>query len=326
MLNTMSPDARISRRTLFKALGLGGAASLLPARSRAAVLPDTGEELVTLLDLGKCIGCGACMQACKDANAARFPQPVKPFPKMYPASVKAEDFSDARDQDDRLTPYNWLFIQSATVDGREVHVPRRCLHCQNPPCANLCPWGAASRQDNGAVSINADICLGGAKCRDVCPWQIPQRQTGVGLYLKLVPELGGNGVMYKCDRCTDRLAAGLRPACIEACPQQMQTIGPRKAVVAQAQALARSTGGYLYGLEENGGTNTIYLSPVPFDKLDDAIRKGPGRPHLASVADTMAGSNTLAWAVLLAPLAGIGAALLRGARTLTRGKEGGHDA
>ncbi len=329
MLTTIDPQARFSRRTLFKALGLGGAAALLPERSRAAALPGTGQELATFLDLNKCIGCGECVSACRTAGKAKFPDPAKPFPRMYPPRVKAEDFSQARDVDDRLTPYNWLFIQSVSVDGREVHVPRRCMHCVNPPCANLCPWGAAGKQANGIVAINTDICLGGAKCRDVCPWAIPQRQTGVGLYLDLMPSLAGYGVMYMCDRCNDRVAEGRLPACVEACPQGVQTMGPRDAVVEMARKAARDTGGYLYGLEENGGTNTIYLSPVPFEKMNQALAgakaTGPGKPDLAKAADVMAGSNALAWAVLLAPLAGAASALLKGARKVLESGEARHD-
>ncbi|GFK92413.1 Anaerobic dimethyl sulfoxide reductase chain B [Fundidesulfovibrio magnetotacticus] len=321
MLKTIDPKARFSRRTLFKALGLGGAAALLPERSRAAALPVTGQELATFLDLSKCIGCGACVEACRVENAARYPEPKKPFPKMYPERVKVEDWSDKRAVDTRLTPYNWLFIQSAAVDGREVHIPRRCMHCQNPPCANLCPWGAAAREADGTVAINQDICLGGAKCRDVCPWSIPQRQTGAGLYLDLMPSLAGNGVMNKCRRCPERVAQGKMPACIEACPQGVQTMGPREEIVAQAKAMARNNGGFLYGLEENGGTNTLYLSPVPFEKLAAAVKTGPGQPGLAAVADVMGTSNRLAWAVLLAPLAGAAGALLSGARKMMGRKE-----
>jgi len=334
MLSSIDKNARFSRRTLFKALGLGGAAALMPARSRAAALPQTGGEQATLIDLTKCTGCGACVEGCREANASRYPEPNKPFPAMYPPRVKAEDFSDKRGVDDRLTPYNWLFIQSVSVDGRVINVPRRCMHCVNPPCANLCPWGAAAKEAGGAVAINTDICLGGAKCRDVCPWEIPQRQTGVGLYLDLMPSLAGNGVMYKCDRCKDRVTAGKLPACIEACPQQAQEIGPREAVAARARGMARDNGGHLYGLTENGGTNTIYYSPVPFEEINAALmagakggkgragkpgrmsQQGHGRPHMAAVADVMAGSNALAWAVLLAPVAGAASVFLKGARSV----------
>ncbi|EFL52611.1 iron-sulfur binding protein [Solidesulfovibrio fructosivorans JJ]] len=155
---------------------------------------------------------------------------------MYPSRVKVEDFSDKRDVDDRLTPYNWLFIQTAVVckDGRDltVNIPRRCMHCAHPPCAELCPWGAVAAFPDGAVRIDDSICLGGAKCPTVCPWHIPQRQTGVGLYLELAPSFAGNGVMYKCDHCQARMAAGEKPACIEACPNGVQSIGPRSMIVA----------------------------------------------------------------------------------------------
>jgi hypothetical protein len=67
--------------------------------------------------------------------------------------------------------------------------------------------------------------------------------------------------------------------------------------------------GYIYGETENGGTNTIYVSPVPFEKLNKAIETGKGKPHFNLVADTMAGNNNLARAMLLAPLAGLAAAV-----------------
>ena len=317
---------RMNRRS-FLAAGLAAAAGSVAGKAQAGETGNgqavAGGEVVlaTLLDLSKCIGCGACVEACREANAQKYPEPVKPFPKMYPAKVKAADWSDKRDVDDRLTPYNWLFIQTAsgTYNGEpfELNIPRRCLHCQNPPCANLCPWGAASKDGRGIVSINDEICLGGSKCKSVCPWHIPERQTGVGLYLKLAPSLAGNGVMYKCDRCKDRIAAGGIPACVEACPEGVQTIGPRDEILAQARKLAEETGGFLYGDTENGGTNTFYVSPVPFDVLNQAVEKGPGKPHLASVANPFTTEDTLARAVYAAPLAGLAAGVLHLVRGAT---------
>lgn len=317
------PFSRLSRRRFFQAAGVGAVAAVLPASARAAATsPGKAEELATVLDLSQCIGCGACVEACREVNGHKYPEPDKPFPAMFPERVKVEDWSDKRFTDDRLTPYNWLYIQtvSGEYQGRpfELHIPRRCLHCQNPPCANLCPWGSAFRQADGIVRINEDICLGGGKCRDVCPWHIPQRQTGVGLYLKLMPRFAGNGVMYKCDRCFDLLAQGGLPACIEVCPMQIQSIGPRSEMLAKAHALAEEMNGFVYGEQENGGTNTFYVSPIPFDVLDQAAEKGPGRPHLAPVQDSMAKAENLTWAVFAAPLAGVAAGLLTGAKALTR--------
>jgi hypothetical protein len=145
----------------------------------------------------------------------------------------------------------------------------------------------------------------------VCPWDIPQRQTGTGLYLEILPSFAGNGVMYKCDRCHNRIAEGELPACIEACPEEVQTIGPRDEIIKRAHALAKATNGYIYGEHENGGTNTIYVSPVPFEELNKSIEKGKGRPHLAPVKDTMADANNLTAAMLAAPIAGVAAAIGR---------------
>lgn len=84
---------------------------------------------------------------------------------MYPKRVKIEDWSDKQATDDRLTPYNWLFIQTAQVplkgEETELNIPRRCMHCANPPCVKLCPWGAARQFDNGISQIDSGLCMGG---------------------------------------------------------------------------------------------------------------------------------------------------------------------
>ncbi len=307
---------KISRRSFLKAglaaagtVGISGLA--LPSSLRGA----DQTPLATLIDIRKCVGCEACVDACKEANADKFPQPQKPFPKMYPSRVKVSDWSDKKEVRNRLTPYTWVFIQSAevVVDGEKqtLTFPRRCMHCQNPPCADLCPWGAARKLENGITLIHADICLGGQKCKAVCPWSIPEQQTGVGLYLDILPSLAGNGVMFKCDRCYNRLEKGSLPACIENCPENVQTIGPREEIVRQAHAIAKEIGGYIYGETENGGTNTLYVSPVPFETLNKAVEKGPGQPHFNKVGDSMAHADNLAKAMIIAPFAGLAAGAVR---------------
>jgi formate dehydrogenase iron-sulfur subunit len=303
---------KISRRSFLKGT-MATACTLAAAGIPASAAGAAGkEQLATLLDIRKCIGCEACVEACKEVNETKFPDPKKPFPKMYPNRVPIVDWSDKQDVTDRLTPYNWLFIQSATVkingEETELTIPRRCMHCVNPPCVKLCPWGSARLLENGISRIDPELCLGGAKCKAVCPWHIPERQTGVGLYLDMLPSLAGNGVMYKCDRCYNRIAQGELPACIEACPEDVQTIGPRDEIIKKAHELAKEIGGYIYGEKENGGTNTIYVSPVPFEELNKAIEKGKGKPHLQSVKDSMADSNNLAAAMIIAPIAGVVAA------------------
>lgn len=331
-IQTHSPS-RQTRRRFLQAIGLAGAATAVstvaPMAGAAAPIEDQppAQALATVIDLSKCQGCNACVEACREANAAAFPEPEKPFPEMFPKRVPVEDWSAQREVDDRLTPYNWLMVD--TISGEhngqpfELHAPRRCMHCVNPPCVNLCPWGSCSKDAQGIVSLSAETCLGGAKCRTVCPWSIPQRQTGVGLYLDLLPRFAGNGVMYKCGRCKDRLAEGGLPACIEACPFEVQQIGPRDEIIATAKLLAAEMNGYLYGLEENGGSNTIYVSPVPFETLDQAREKGPGKPGFAPMGDPFENQSALTAALVAAPLAGLaGAALTALARAK---KESSHE-
>jgi formate dehydrogenase iron-sulfur subunit len=307
-------NTHLSRRAFLRGAAAATctvAASALP--TAAAFKADDEQFLATLIDIRKCIGCEACVDACREANDAKFPRPELPFPKMVPARSKPENWVDQQERTDRLTPYNWVFIQQADVTYRgeeyNLTLPRRCMHCVNPPCVKLCPWGAARQLGNGIARIDSDICLGGAKCRKVCPWQIPQRQSGVGLYLDLLPSFAGNGVMYKCDRCFNRIAKGEQPACIETCPEGVQTIGPRDAIIRQAHALAEEIDGFIYGETENGGTNTLYVSPVPFELIDQTVEKG--QPNLRPVDDQMADGNNLAKAMLLAPVAGVAAALAK---------------
>ena len=321
-------EKQISRRAFLKggmAAAAGVAAAGIPG-TEALAGPDESKQLATLIDISKCIGCEACVDACSEVNADKYPNPQKPFPKMYPSRVPVEDWSEKQDVSNRLTPYNWLYIQRADVkingEEKELTIPRRCMHCVNPPCVKLCPWGAAQQQENGISRIDSDLCLGGSKCKKVCPWDIPQRQTGTGLYLDIMPSLAGNGVMYKCDRCYDRVAEGELPACIEACPEDVQIIGLREEIVKKAHARAKEISGYIYGEKENGGTNTIYVSPIPFEDLNQAVAKGKGKPHLKPVEDTMAQANNLAAAMIIAPLAGITAAVgkyFKRSKTVSKG-------
>lgn len=106
----------ISRRSFLKSgLAVAGAAAASSMALPATVRGSQVRELATLIDIRKCIGCEACVEACREVNQKRFPIPQKPFPRMYPSSVKAADWSDKKDVSDRLTPYNWVYIQHAEL-------------------------------------------------------------------------------------------------------------------------------------------------------------------------------------------------------------------
>ena len=48
---------------------------------------------------------------------------------------------------------------------------------------------------------------------------------------------------------------------------------------------------------------------MPFDQLNKSIEKGKGKPHLKKVEDTMADGINLSKAIMIAPFAGIAAAV-----------------
>ena len=119
----------------------------------------------------------------------------------------------------------------------------------------------------------------------------------------------GNGAMYKCDLCHERLQEGRDPACIDACPRKALLIGDRDQIFQEAEGRAQRMQGFIYGKEVNGGTSTLYVSPVPFEVLDQAVEKGKGRPGLDPVKRKMDKTDPLGATVLAAPAVGLAAGL-----------------
>jgi formate dehydrogenase iron-sulfur subunit len=310
----------IGRRSFLKITA--GAAVIsgigLPKKSFA----ETDERLSTLIDLSLCDGCAdrkipACVSACKTINKDKIPQVAQPIPVPWPRKT-IEDWSKKRDVFNRLTPYNFIYVHKAEINTagqkKTVYVPRRCMHCDNPACATICPFSANHKNKNGAVVIDQETCFGGAKCKDVCPWEIPQRQSGVGIYLHVLPEYMGNGAMYKCDLCVERLAVNKLPGCVEACPRGALLIGTKKEIKKTAEERASRMNGYIYGKTQNGGTSTFYVSPVPFEEINNTMTKKPGQPDMkVDVKRRMAGTDSMGKAALVAPVLGIAAAGIAGA-------------
>lgn len=84
-------------------------------------------------------------------------------------------------------------------------------------------------------------------------------------------------------------------------------IRDREEILADARGRAEHINGYLYGIDENGGTSTFYVSPVPFDIIDKAIPGGEGLPHFKPVKRRLEEASALEAWVMASPFLGIAA-------------------
>jgi hypothetical protein len=72
--------------------------------------------------------------------------------------------------------------------------------------------------------------------------------------------------------CYQRLEQGLKPGCTTVCPTGAVIYGPRTVLLDEAkQRIKKEPGRYyqdrVYGETDNGGTQSLYLSRVAFEKL-----------------------------------------------------------
>ncbi len=147
------------------------------------------------IDLVKCTGCKTCVIACKDAHSL----PVGTNYRKVIEFVEGDWKKDA----------NGAWLQ----DVRGYYVPIACNECADPACVKVCPTKAHfKRESDGLVLIDEKKCIGCGACAQACPYGVP-----------VLDETAHK--MHKCDACADRLAQGLLPICVEACPQRAIEFG-----------------------------------------------------------------------------------------------------
>ncbi|MDG4797661.1 4Fe-4S dicluster domain-containing protein [Micromonospora sp. WMMD1082] len=92
-------------------------------------------------------------------------------------------------------------------DFRWLMMSDVCKHCTQAGCLDVCPTGALFRTEFGTVVVQEDICNGCGYCVSACPYGVIDRRVG-------------DGRVWKCTLCYDRIGAGLTPACAQACPTE----------------------------------------------------------------------------------------------------------
>jgi Fe-S-cluster-containing dehydrogenase component len=209
-----------------------------------------------VIDLGRCVGCGACAFACKAENNTRTR-----------GGGQSHNWAD-------------FLMKTEGAFPRVTHwvMPVLCNHCSAAPCVAVCPVEpkAMFKTPEGITMHDEELCIGCRYCQEACPYSAkelgesslageaysvisfnaedanPQPQWADRTALipgctasptetaaragALTPTLnrfaGGDvqpvrkaGVVEKCTFCYHRVSRGLQPACVEACPSRARIFG-----------------------------------------------------------------------------------------------------
>jgi len=133
-----------------------------------------------LVDLHRCVGCGACVLACRLENGWNEESAWR---RVLPLNLRRHP------------------------GGPTYFLSVACHHCEEPACANACPSAAYEQRADGVVVHFPDRCLGCRYCEMACPFGAPRFDPG-------------RAVVTKCHFCRDRVDTGGRPACVAACPTE----------------------------------------------------------------------------------------------------------
>src|SRR3984893_10945205 len=155
-------------------------------------------------DTSLCIGCKACEVACKEWNDV--PEDGLNF------------LGTSYDNTGGLSADTWrhvAFIERPKDDRgiRWLMSSDVCKHCTSAACLEVCPTGALFRTEFDTVVVQQDICHGCGYCVPACPYSV-------------IDQRKGDGRVWKCTLCYDRLRDGQTPACAQACPTTSIQFGP----------------------------------------------------------------------------------------------------
>jgi len=271
------------KRREFLGVSVGGAATALTSNTASARpnLEPAPEAVGMLFDSTLCVGCKACVSACKAVND--MPPTLLSDDVQYDS---AKDLSHETLNVIKIYTNGNPVTKDSEIDGFAFE-KRSCMHCVDPGCVSVCPVTALQRHPvTGIVSYDPDACIGCRTCMTGCPYNVPQFDYDNPF-----------GAIHKCQMCNqkgvERIDRGGMTACAESCPTGATLFGSREALLAEAKRrLALKPGDiynyprgdvrepsswheaavpqyrdHIWGEKEAGGTNVMHISSIPFDKL-----------------------------------------------------------
>jgi molybdopterin-containing oxidoreductase family iron-sulfur binding subunit len=160
--------------------------------------PLAGRKWGMVIDLNKCQSdCTACLDACRKENNVAF-------------------------HDDERWDVHWIrkvnIRKTEAEDEVEKSVLLLCNHCENPPCAQVCPVQATYKRADGIVVVDHHRCIGCRYCMVACPYNarfFNYRESEEWPNTNYPKR--SHGVAESCHFCAHRVDQGKMPACVEAC-------------------------------------------------------------------------------------------------------------
>ncbi len=206
--------------------------------------PPSIVKLGLVIDLDTCVGCHACVVACKGWNTENYGAPLSDQ-SPYGADPSGTFLN-------RVHSYE---VQPEAAPAQIIHFPKSCLHCEDAPCVTVCPTGASyKRAEDGIVLVNESACIGCGLCAWACPYGAREMDAAAK-------------VMKKCTLCVDRIyndnlsEEDRLPACVRTCPSGARHFGDLGDPASAVSQLVENRGGF--DLMPELGTRPVnkYLPP-----------------------------------------------------------------
>jgi len=227
----------------------------------------TDRQLGLVIDLDTCVGCHACVTACKGWNT-----------ENYGVALADDDAYGARPVGSFLNRVHSYEVTPAAGPAQLIHFPKSCLHCADAPCVTVCPTGASyKRTEDGIVLVNEDACIGCGLCAWACPYGARELDPAAR-------------VMKKCTLCVDRIynenlpEPDRIPACVRTCPAGARHFGDLSDPESAVSRLVAERGGFDLMPEQGTAPANKYLPPRARDAWE-AEDEDVLAPLLAPVAE-----------------------------------------